>query len=61
MPTSEDDYSVEGVVQKIQEPHVFEGIINDLAIDGVEVHLPSILTTTTTDLKPILEGVSPEV
>ncbi|XP_013141070.1 PREDICTED: antichymotrypsin-2-like [Papilio polytes] len=58
LPTSEDDYSVEGVVQKIQEPHVFEGIINDLSIDEVEVHLPSILTTTTTDLKPILEGVN---
>ncbi|KPJ11292.1 Alaserpin [Papilio machaon] len=58
LPTSEDDYSLESLVDKIQDPNIFNGIINDLVLDGVEVHLPSIETTTTTDLKQILQGVN---
>ncbi|KPI97991.1 Serine protease inhibitor 3/4 [Papilio xuthus] len=58
LPTSDDDYSVESLVQKMQDSNVFNGIINDLSLEGVRVHLPSIETTTTTDLKQILQGVN---
>ncbi|XP_013141071.1 PREDICTED: antichymotrypsin-2-like [Papilio polytes] len=58
LPTSEDTYSLEGLAQKLQDPQTFKSIVDGLQSQEVKVYLPSIKTSTTTDLTKVFKEVN---
>lgn len=57
LPTSTDDYSLKGLAKQFEDPNTLKNIMKGLEYVKVRVSLPSIQTSTTTNLSPILQQV----